>query len=573
MKAVKVVGFTLIALFCSIVQPAGGQTLAAAKSLEAAKEFSSALKQYKKWLSTEVAIGADKRYVTIKLPVLEEAVRVGGGADLVLYLEALSRRAEQNIPAALTLLEQLLATHQNSRLRDDSRYLIGYIQLMDQFDFPAAATAMAGLQTEFPDSRYFDSALYIQAIAEEQQGHIAVAAELFVKLRHRHTAFSIAAFDFSLPKDQLISRYWFSRSDDRLKIIQAAKLNAARVVSRKAIKHEEYQWRVVVAVSGRDYPLFLKKGPILLDSQLSDSQAGASADGPLEVMVGVVEGETDSWVRLVMHQNALSGIISVRGNRQPLMAAATDGSLGYYNRLLRSDIDGNPSSQHADALHPPPPDNAIDSYLNSLRLSTDNIDKFKGVSHVARLGVVIDSQFDAYYGGRGFQKALSILNTTDGVFREEFGIALHIERVIVISNHNTDPMKMGRKTMEQMMRNFRRYRSESGVLGDDIGMATLFSGNKNSDLPLGLAWIGTACRTDGYDVSVVTPFSQAGLLSTHEIAHSLGAPHDIETSCGENRHLMSRSISRKTKQSFSNCSRRWVASYLAESSCHVRAIN
>lgn len=573
MKAVNLTGFAFVILLCTILQPANAQTLAVARSFEVVQNFGSALEVYKEWMTTDQATGADKRYVKIKLPVLEEAVRLGGGGDLVLYLDALSARANQDIPAALALLNQLLANYPNSRLRDDSRYLIGYILLMDQFDFSAAGKAMAGLQNEFPDSTYFDSALYSQAIAEEQQGNSSVATELFTKLRQRHTAHSITVFDFVWPKDQLVSRYWFSRSNDRLKIIKLARVNATSVVSKTAIKHDKYRWRVLVSSAGKQYTLLLKPGSIVEESQLSEAAPDNSGFGAVEVLVGVVEGEADSWVRITIQGKALSGVISISGYRQPLMAAATDSSLGYYNRLLRSDIDGNASSQHADVLRAPPPDNAIDQYLRSIQGSNYKTDQLNGVSHVARLGIVIDSQFNAYHSGRGFHKALSILNTTDGIFREEFGIAIHIERVIVIADRDNDPMKLGRTTMVKMMRNFRRYRSNNAMLGDDIGLATLFTGNKNTDLPLGLAWIGTACRTDGYDVSVVTPFSHSGLLSTHEIAHSMGASHDYETTCGEGRQLMSRSISRQTKDTFSSCSRRAVASYLANSSCHAKPIN
>jgi len=122
------------------------------------------------------------------------------------------------------------------------------------------------------------------------------------------------------------------------------------------------------------------------------------------------------------------------------------------------------------------------------------------------VGVVIDSKYNNYYSGRGAEEALSILNTTDGLFREELGIALKIETVVVIDNSANDPMNLGNVTMEDMMRNFRDYRLVSPDLGSGIGLATLFSGNKNTDSALGLAWIGSACRTDGYDVSVVTPY-------------------------------------------------------------------
>jgi len=74
------------------------------------------------------------------------------------------------------------------------------------------------------------------------------------------------------------------------------------------------------------------------------------------------------------------------------------------------------------------------------------------------------------------------------------GVAIKVKNVILFSNINADPMNVGNVTMEEMMLNFKSYRVNNPDLGSDIGLATLFSGNKNSDSALGLAWIGSACR-------------------------------------------------------------------------------
>lgn len=574
-KAVTAKWLGLLALLCLFLQPAFAQSLAQslaqATAAEVEEDFDSAALLYRKWLTTAQASGADKRHVKIRLPVLEEASQLGGGADVNLYLAALAARADKNIPLALASLDQLLENHPNSRLRDDSLYLTGYIQLMDNFDFSASAQVMSALRAEYPDSKYYDTALYSHAIAEEQQGNISSARQLLSELRERHTLFSIKLIGFAFPKDRLTSRYWFERSDQRLNIIELANKNASEVVSRTEINHPEYRWRMVVSSGGTNYTLLLKPSTLLTNSGSVANENGQTVDDGVEILSGIVEGKPDSWVRITVEGNNLSGTLSVRGTRQPLLAAATDGSLSYYNRLLRSDIDGVAATRHSNVLQPPQAGNPIDNYLNKIQGYSSKTKSRNRVTHIARLGVVIDSQYNKYYGGSGFNKALSILNTTDGIFREEFGVALHVENVVVLADRKQDPMNIGYKPMEKIIRNFRRYRMTSGKLGGDIGLATLFTGNKNSDLPMGLAWIGTACRTDGYDVSVVTPFGNGGLLSAHEIAHSMGAPHDDETSCGEGSHIMSRRITGKTKQTFSSCSVQSVKAQLAASSCHATA--
>ena len=65
----------------------------------------------------------------------------------------------------------------------------------------------------------------------------------------------------------------------------------------------------------------------------------------------------------------------------------------------------------------------------------------------------------------------------------------------------------------------------SNLRGSSVSLAHLFSGNTAIDEPVGLAWIDTACRSDGYDVGISTPYQHDILLAAHEIAHNLGLGH------------------------------------------------
>jgi len=222
---------------------------------------------------------------------------------------------------------------------------------------------------------------------------------------------------------------------------------------------------------------------------------------------------------------------------------------------------------------PPKSQDNLTNFLRSVKEVDDTQLTPGEVSQVALIGVVIDSKYNDYYSGRGAEEALSILNTTDGIFREQLGMALMVDTVVVVDSNN-DPMNLGSVTMEAMMFNFKDYRLQSPDLGSHIGMATLFSGNKNSDSALGLAWIGSACRTDGFDVSVVTPYRMPSLLSTHEIGHTLGAPHDSDTSCAsQTRHIMWPFLSSASGRTFSSCSKEEVARTMAANNCHIDAMD
>ncbi|KAH9490654.1 Metalloprotease mig-17 [Bulinus truncatus] len=81
---------------------------------------------------------------------------------------------------------------------------------------------------------------------------------------------------------------------------------------------------------------------------------------------------------------------------------------------------------------------------------------------------------------------------------------------------------------------------------------------------LGLAWVETLCRTDGYSSSVIEDMGDYSAIipAAHELGHSLAANHDgINNTCTyEDRYLMAPSLSAPTDITrqhpwrFSNCS-------------------
>ena len=90
---------------------------------------------------------------------------------------------------------------------------------------------------------------------------------------------------------------------------------------------------------------------------------------------------------------------------------------------------------------------------------------------------------------------------------------------------------------------------------------------------MGLAWINTACRSDGYDVGISTPYRYDILLAAHEIAHNLGAQHDTDTACASDLDkVMWPYISLNTSQNFSSCTLESVKRSLVNS-CHAETID
>lgn len=271
---------------------------------------------------------------------------------------------------------------------------------------------------------------------------------------------------------------------------------------------------------------------------------------------GSIHGESDSWVRLAIHGGTLSGVISRQGNRYQLGGTSTSLiTLKPLSEAKRFAANSHSLKSHADQLRQ--------------QQSTKNASASMQVSHVVDMAIIVDSQYNELHNGNGLQKALSIINSVDGIYREEFGIALRVVSALNVSDLRNDPFDFGNVTIEKMLRGLRDYRMRSKQF-DDASLVHLFTGNRNSDAPVGLAWIDTACRSDGYDVGLSTPYRHEILLAAHEIAHNLGAQHDTDTACRvDNDKVMWPFISSHTSQNFSSCTRSSVRQSL-QNSCHVK---
>ncbi len=567
-----------------------------ARQFEERGNYRSAVATYQQYLSESPAKSAATRLARIKLPVLQETIRYGLDTEVVPFLAALDARAIGLTDDALDLLQQMINTNAGGHLMDDAIFMSAYVTLMDHYNFAKAGDTLQQLIEEYPDSPYIDTSLYSIAIVNEQQGDVEAAIATLTRLRDRHNSLTIAGMSWA--KDSYLSRFWFERADNRIRHLEEHKKQASQLISIEQAVGNGYQYQAVVQTDGREFTLLLNENQLTTAVSIVNDRGTPIAPADVTTYKGKVQGLDNSWARISIDNGNLRGLIALQNEQIRLRPKTTGGSLADFHPLLLGDIDGNQAAEQDQVLYPPalgsltaPGSSSnnlgsldiggLESSQNILPGNDRSIKSFdigaanNGVSKVARIGVVVDSKFNNYFAGRGVDEALSILNSSDGIFRQQIGLALSVAKVILIEDTDIDPMNLGSVTMETMMRNFREYRMDSSEFAAaDIGLATLFSGNKNSDSALGLAWIGSVCRSDGFDVSVVSPYSLAELLSTHEIGHTLGAPHDSDTACAsQTSNIMWPFLSSGTQQQFSSCSKDSVQSLMAASSCHVDAID
>ncbi len=490
--------------------------------------------------------------VQTRIAVLQEAR--DAGEALSMFLNALDLRDAGKTSEAMKALDWIASEHPVSVLADDALYVTAYLLVMDRYDYAMARIVLAELRTRFPDSAYRDSSDYLDAIALEQMGETERAKQALIELRDRHTALSLP-LNFRWPVGSVLSRYWFDRADRRLAIVEKRMQSASSLTSRDS--YDDGRLRLGVNVEGLDLQLLLSPSPLTRSTAWHAGSLDDALPPAIGVYHGTVEGMSNSWVRAVLADNSINGVIDINGQRMRLTPANLIGTIDYYQpRSVRGKRTARSDSALADnlagidvVLEAPPEEFAQQLGRRSRAVQTD--------VRAVPVSIVVDSQYDRYYGGAGLSTALNSLNIADGIYRQ-FGIALTLDEAVTFEDNN-DPMNLGPVSLETILRSFRDYRQDYGTLFQDSALTYLFSGNPKTDITLGLAWIDTACRLDGYDVGVTTPTGFGDVLLTHELGHSLGSLHDTDTSCNTNsRSLMWPNISSRTETTFTSCSQQSV---------------
>jgi len=467
------------------------------------------------------------------------------------FLSALDERDNKNIESALGKLDFILQQYPDSTLNDDALYLKAYIQIMDRFDFAAARITLARLQRNHDGSSYQDSADYLDAIALEQLGETQKAESALEALRDKHTARSLL-FGYKWPSGNVLSRYWFDRADKRLAIIERRQQDASQLRSSQSTRPGSLH--VAVNVNGIDFefeliPSTMTQQTAWRDGVLQDREPPAAG-----VYVGKVIGDENSWVRAVIVDDTITGVLSAHGSEHTMLPGTLIGTLDYYQpKSTRMRSAQRPDSVSTEATM------TLDSITAPIAATQRVADKTSDL-RVVPISIVVDAEFDRYHGGNGLVTALNQLNVADGVYRD-FGLALAVDEVQVFSDDQSDPLLTGPATLEEYLKSFRQYRLDQQTLFATSALTYLFTGKSRTDNTLGLAWIDTLCRTDGYDVGVTTPSAIGNVLLTHELGHSFGSQHDSDTSCNQDSsNLMWPHISARTQTEFSDCSRESLAS-------------
>lgn len=272
---------------------------------------------------------------------------------------------------------------------------------------------------------------------------------------------------------------------------------------------------------------------------------------------GRIQGQDNSWVRINSDFKLTSS------SPAAIVELNISGHIFINDELFKLQHDDKTGHSLIPIQDPSASSNLLKArqdpaYLNSLTGSTNRHIKNSPLKAI-KIGVMVDSRYNEIHNGDGLNKALEVISGVDGLFQDQLGLAITVDRIKSEQDPQTDPMRNFSGSMEQMLYEFRQIRQNDAELPADLALVHLFTGHNDINKLIGVSWIDTLCQLDGYDLSISTHYAHSILLSAHEIAHNLGAVHDDDQQCLADptitgNQIMWSELSNFTQTDFSSCS-------------------
>ena len=281
---------------------------------------------------------------------------------------------------------------------------------------------------------------------------------------------------------------------------------------------------------------------------------------PSNTYKGVVMGETGSDVRLTIDGPRVEGFFTSHGERYFIEPAAKYSRLAAPDELVvyrEADAIGNNSFQCGTTVR-----EKLDHGRELVNSRTS-----AAMKHLD-LATEADFEYVSTLGGAAAANAeiLSILNMTEGVYERDLNITIGV----VFQHTWSTPDTFAGANAETTVRNFQAYWNQNfPVSTTPRDTAHLFSGKSNV-LSQGWAFVGVVCDNPdfAYGMSGYVNWAPAKfLVTTHEVAHNLGATHvDAAQNCANT--LMNAQLTGQTPMSFCAYSQNEISGYVgAHGSC------
>lgn len=142
-----------------------------------------------------------------------------------------------------------------------------------------------------------------------------------------------------------------------------------------------------------------------------------------------------------------------------------------------------------------------------------------GATNEIKISLVADEEFVAS-SATPSADMLTWLNIADGIFSEQVGIQISVTEVTELSDNGS----LNTNVALNLISAFRN----AGF--DNPGVSHLFTGKDLSGSTVGIAYVGSLCRTTSVGVTQKYGSSTStAIIFTHELGHNFGAPHDNQS--------------------------------------------
>lgn len=281
---------------------------------------------------------------------------------------------------------------------------------------------------------------------------------------------------------------------------------------------------------------------------------------------GRLSDKADSWARIVVADGVPQGLIW-DGTQMYAIEASGDSAVhspsAVMYRLADTYVEPGTMSCGASGSS----GNAAVTYSKLIQELTA-AKAAQGAASEIQLSAIGDFEFTDRIGANASAGIVTRLNNVDGIFSEQLGVQITVGTVDVHAD-SSDPFT-NTSDAGRLLDELGRYRRDT-PRHRSHGLTHLYTGRNLRTSTVGIAYLSSLCSsrfgaglTEGRHGSMFD-----SLISTHEIGHNFGAPHDAEEGSAcvaeESHFIMAPSLNGST--TFSQCSIDQMQTRVAGAAC------
>lgn len=372
------------------------------------------------------------------------------------------------------------------------------------------------------------------------------------------------------------SAFALDRADSRILYFEPVQLAApGNAGQQKPSPTRELQFDAY----GRRFVVTLEPNDRL--SSLLQNKSGSS---DLALYRGRVNGASGSWARLSVAHGKIQGmlwdgselyVIEPVAELHGSLPANTSADPNATAIFRLDDVAMTPGAASCGSDASSAANKGSDAYSSMLAELKGSPAMMQAVGATKRLEIAAlgDGLLMSRFGDDTLarEEILRRLNIVDGIFSSQLGIEISVASIDIGDSLSATT------SASSLLSELGDLRKRSPTL-NSRGLTHLFTGRNLDGSTVGIAFVGSVCDRQ-YGAGLTESSNSRwveSLIAAHEIAHSLGAPHDGDASeaCGgtpSNRYLMASAINGNDK--FSACSSSVMQSRISRASCITALAN